>query len=414
MAVTAEPDLTDADEIVATLLYGKPLADRDPYRFYNALRTAAPVHHSERHDMWVLSRYTDITAALRHPGMSQSEDLRSDRRYPSSATLQMFGATMLFQDDIATHSRLRRLVSQAFTRRTVEELRAPTGALVAELMERCFELPTFDFMTELAGQVPVGVICRMLGVPEEDVPTFAEWTYLVTTVTGAVVGDDHVARVDSAATSLRAYLADLLEQRRRRPEDDLLTKLIEVRDGTDQLTEEETLAMAFLLLAAGSDTTAAFLCTAVLGLVLHPAEWQKLRRDRSLLDGAIEELLRFDGPVHYGIMRRTTAALTLPSGVTIPVGARVWTILAAGNRDPDKFDSPDELDISRPNVHHLAFVRGMHVCLGAMLARMESEVVLGEVLDRFSRLELIQDPIPWVDHGNLRELTHLELEGVPA
>lgn len=406
-AVTPAMDLADPDRVVTTLLHGEPLALEDPYPLYAAMRENAPLHHSEEHDLWVVSRYVDVMTALRHSGMSMSAGLRADPRYATSAALQMFGGSMLFCDDPAAHSRERRLVRQAFTRQTVQGLRESTQQLVDELLDRCAQAGSFDYMNDFVEHVPVAVICRMLGVPEADIATFAEWNELITTGTGAVVSDEHMARVDAAAESLGAYLADLLEQRRASPGEDLLSKLIEARDGGDQLSAEETLNMAFLLLAAGSDTTAAFLGAATIALLRNPEQLALLRERRELLPNAIEELLRFEAPVHFGIMRTVTEPLTLGDGVEIPVGERVWTILSAGNRDPRRFEQPDRLDVEREQVRHLGFAQGMHMCLGAMLARMESEVVLASVLDRFSSLTLAQDPIPWINHGNLRRIGRL-------
>ncbi|MDO8212569.1 cytochrome P450 [Conexibacter sp. CPCC 206217] len=412
-AVKPAVDLADPESVVTALLYGQPLALDDPYALYGALREQAPIHESREHDLWVLSRYTDVMAALRHPGMSMSAGLTSDPRYASSATLQMFGGSMLFCDDPASHARERRLVRQAFTRQTVQGLRETTQQLVDELLAQCAERGSFDYMGDFVEHVPVAVICRMLGVPEADIPTFAEWNFLITTGTGAVVTDEHMARVDEAALSLRAYLADLLEERRKTPGEDLLSKLIQARDGGDQLSSEETAAMAFLLLAAGSDTTAAFLGAALVALLRNPDQLRLLRERRELLPGALEELLRFEAPVHFGIMRTVTAPFALEQ-VEIPVGARVWTILSGGNRDPRRFEAPDRLDITRENVRHLGFAQGMHMCLGAMLARMESEVVMTSVLDRFSDLQLEQDPVPWVNHGNLRGIARLDVAATVA
>jgi cytochrome P450 len=411
-ATQASTDLSDPASIVSVLLRGEPLALEDPYELYNSLREIAPRYDGEE-GMLVLTAYADVMAALRHPAMSSSADLRSDPRYPGSAVLQFFGSSMLFTDDADAHGRLRSLVRQAFTRQTVQALRSSTEALTGELIDRCLERGSFDFMDDFVEQIPVAVICKMLGVPNEDIEKFAKWNFLITTATGPSVGDEQMARVDEAAISLRAYLLDLLEQRKRQPGEDLLSKLIEARDGENQLTDEETLCMAGFLLAAGSDTTSAFLGTATLALLRNPDQLRQLKDDRSLMPGAIEELLRYDGPVHFGIIRTATEACSV-NEVEVAEGTRVWTILSAANRDPAAFPDPDRLDVSREKVRHLGFAQGMHMCLGAMLARLESEIVLEAVLDRFAELELRQDPIPWVNHGNLRGLAQLEVAGTAA
>ncbi len=411
-SMTTDVDLTDPESIVTSLLYGEPLARENPYELYAALRSQTPVLESER-GMWVLSDYAGVLAALRHPGSSMSAGLMADRRYPTSVTLQTFATTMLFRDDRDAHARERRLVRQAFTRQTVQGLRPQTEEQVSALLDACAEKGAFDYMGDFIDHIPVAVICRMLGVPASDIPIFIEWNYLITTTTGVVVTDEHMARVDEATTSLLAYLRDLLELRKRTPGDDLITRLIEARDGSDQLSDEECMGMAFLLLVAGSDTTAAFLGAATVALLRNQDQLRLLREDRSLLPNAIEELMRFEAPVHFGIMRTLTEPLALGDAV-IPEGASVWTILSGANRDPARFPDPDRLDLRRPDVRHLGFAQGMHVCLGAMLARLEATVVLEAVLDRFEELELVDEQVAWVNHGNLRALHHLNVAGVAA
>ncbi len=410
MSTSASLDLADPGAVVDTLLHGEPLARQDVYELYKALRETAPRYEGIE-GMLVLTSYDDVVAALRNGAMSSGADLRGDPRYPGSAVLQFFGESMLFNDD--NHGRLRSLVRRAFTKQTVEALRSTTADLTDELLDRCLESGRFDYMDDFVEQIPVAVICRMLGVPNADIEKFAAWNFLITQVTGPNVPDDHMARVDEAAISLRAYLEDLLDQRKREPGDDLLSKLIEARDGEEKLSDEETICMAGFLLAAGSDTTSAFLGTSTLHLARNPGELERLRSERQLLPGAIEELLRFDGPVHFGIIRTATEDSQV-NDIEVAAGTRVWTILAAGNRDPETFPDPDRLDVGRENVRHLSFAQGMHMCLGAMLARLESEVVLSAVLDRVGEIEVRQDPIPWVNHGNLRGLAHLEVEAKAA
>jgi cytochrome P450 len=410
--MAAAVDTSDPAAIVDTLLNGEPLALDDPYALYTALRESAP-RYDGVDGMLVLSEYADVLAALRHPAMSSGADLRGDPRYPSSDVLQFFGTSMLFTDGVADHKRLRNLVRQAFTRQTVQGLRDSTEELTAQLIDECLERGTFDLMDDFIERIPVAVICQMLGVPNEDIEKFAEWNFLITTVTGPSVPDERMAAADEAARNLKAYLRDLLEERKKDPGEDLMSKLIEARDGASQLSDEETLCMAGFLLAAGSDTTSAFLGTSILQLSRNPDQLRRLREERGLMAGAIEELLRFDGPIHFGIIRTATEDCEA-NGVAIAEGTRVWTILSAGNRDPEVFEDPDALDVGREGVRHLGFAQGMHMCLGAMLARLESDVVLNAVLDRFAEIEVRQDPVPWVNHGNLRGIAHLEVEGRAA
>jgi len=268
-------------------------------------------------------------------------------------------------------------------------------------------------MDDFIERIPVAVICKMLGVPNEDIATFAAWNFLITTVTGPDVSDERMAAADEAAEGLRGYLQGLLEERRRRPGDDLISKLIAARDEGGAMSDDETVCMAGFLLAAGSDTTSAFLGAATLALTRHPDQLQRLRAERGLMPGAIEELLRYDGPIHFGIIRTAVEDCEIDD-MRIAAGTRVWTMFPGGNRDPDLVDDPETLDIGREGVRHLGFAQGMHMCLGAMLARLESEAVLNAALDRIAEIEVLQDPIPWVNHGNLRGLAHLEVEAKAA
>ena len=399
-------------EIVRALLQDRPLALDNPYALYAALREQAPVYQTET-GMWVLTRYDDVSKALRHRGMSMMAALRADPRYASSVTLQTSAENMLFFDDPADHGRQRRLVSQAFTNRTVTELRPWVQARVDRLLDDCLSRPVFDFMGEFAEQIPVAVICHMLGVPDRDIDTFKDWNFTVTASTGAHLSDEQVAEADRATTNLLGYLNDLLDTRAKVLEDDLLSRLITARDQEDRLSKEETTGLAFLLLVAGSDTTSAFLGAAMAALLRAPEQLNLLRADRALMPNAIEELMRFEAPVHFGIMRTTTDPLRL-GDVEIGPGERVWTITSSGNRDPERFADPDALDLTRPEPRHLGFGFGMHSCLGAVLARMESTVVLDLLLDRSRDLALVQEQIPWIDHGNLRTLGRLDVAATPA
>lgn len=403
---TSAVESGDPEALVSYLLEGEPLREDDPYAVYAAMRETAPVFESER-GRWVLSRYADIVKALRHPGMSMAAVLEDDPRYPTSLTLQTLRQTMLHQDDTEAHRRQRRLVRKAFSHQTVQELRPVVEGLVDGLLDACLERGEFDYMADFVDHIPVTVICRMLGVPEADIPTFQEWNYTITSVSAVYVSDDHMQKVDAATENLYRYLGDLLDERAREPQDDLLTRFIEARDEGDQLSKEETIGMAFLLLVAGSDTTAAFLGAATVALLRNPDQFQELRERPELLQNGIEELLRFEAPVHFGLTRTVTEAPIELEDAVIPVGSKVWTLLSSGNRDPDRFPDPNRLDLEREDPRHLAFSQGMHMCLGAMLARLESRVAFEAVLERLPVLELREERVPWVNHGNLRGISRL-------
>lgn len=401
--------MTRSDEIVQTLLTGEPLALDNPYELYEELRETAPIHHGE-HGIWVVSRYDQIGQVLRHPGSSMVEGLRSHPDFDTSETFQTLASTMLFADDKAQHARLRRLVRSNFTLAAAQGARGLVTEIVQRHLAEIDPGQEFDFMADFAEHIPVEVVCALLGVPSEDYHLFKEWNFLIASASAASLPPERLRVIDEATASLKAYLTELLSEREREPKDDLLTALIQARDEDQRLSREEAMAMAFLLLVAGSDTTSAFLCNSVVALSRHPQEWVWLAENRASLPSALEELMRYDAPVHFGIMRFMTEPLSLGE-VSIPVGDPVWTILASGNRDPRQFGDPDRLDLRRHDVRHLTFSGGMHMCLGAMLARVESEVLLGSVLDAFGRLDVVSDPIPWRNNGNLRTVHELRVVG---
>jgi len=402
------PDLTTAPGIVDFLLHHHPLALDDPYSVYAALRESEPVLRTDD-GLWVVSRYDDVSKALRHRDMSLLAKLKTNPRFATSPTLQAQASSMLFFDDPAEHARQRRLVSQAFNNTTVRELSVWVRQHVTGLLDGCLPKQSFDFMNDFAEHIPVAVICRMLGVPDRDIETFRGWNFLITSATAVNVPDDEMERIEDATRNVLAYLEDLLEQRTRHPEDDLLTRLIQARDKEDKLSREETRGLAFLLLVAGSDTTSAFLGAALTALLRNPDQLALLRAQPGLMDNAIEELMRFEAPVHFGLIRTTTAPLVV-SGVEIGPGEDIWTLLSAGNRDPRRFAEPDRLDLSRADTRHLGFGFGMHTCLGAALGRMEASVALEELLRRTTDIRGVDATTAWVDHGNLRTIATLPVE----
>src|ERR1700733_11592542 len=227
-------------EIVDSLLHDAPLARDDPYALYAALREQAPIFRTDD-GMWVLTRYDDVSKALRHRGMSMMSALRADPRF---ATLQMSASSMLFFDEVEDHARQRRLVSKAFSGTTVADLRPWLQELVDRLLDKCLALKTFDFMNDFVDQIPVAVICRMLGVPDQDIDTFKEWNFAITAATGAAITDEQMLGVDQAALRLTAYLDDLLAERAKHPGDDLITRLIAARDEDDKLSPAECTGLA--------------------------------------------------------------------------------------------------------------------------------------------------------------------------
>ncbi|HJV08708.1 MAG TPA: cytochrome P450 [Acidimicrobiales bacterium] len=410
---TTEPDAL-LMELVAT-----PEGRADPYPRYAALRERAPVHRST-FGMWTLTGYDDCQQLFRHPGVGKdfSSAMNSlgltDADREAQDRFRNDRSNMLLTDP-PDHTRLRGLVTRAFTPRTVEALRPRIVALVDELLDTFSgEGPSgpgsgveVEVMDALAFPLPVTVIGDMLGVPASDRAALRPLVRSVTAILELAVTPEALAEATEADSRLSDYFADLVAERRASPRDDLLTKLIEAEDKGDQLTEHELISTAILLFAAGFETTTHLIGNGLLALLRHPDQLARLRADRSLLPRAVEELLRYDSPVQ--IAARSTYEDFSVGGSTIPAGSLVLAMLGAANRDPARFDDPDRLDVGRDQGPPISFGGGIHFCLGAALARAEGQIVLDRLLARFSTMELAGGPPALRDSLTLRGLTDLRV-----
>ena len=383
----------------------------DPYPMYRPLQSRDPIHRSLLTKSWVVSRYDDVTAVL-----ADSRFVVDERKLPTyeRQRAEMIENGLMGEDEAATpsllgldppdHTRLRSLVSKAFTPRAVEALRASVEAIVQECLDAVAVAGEMDVIRDLAYPLPVTVISQMLGVPAAERERFTHWSDALVRAIG-YAGIDELSRSREAVRQFGAWLEDLAEERKRSPGDDLMSALLAAEEEGDKLSREEVLLTCRLLLNAGHVTTTHLIGNGLLALLRHPDQLNALRRDRSLIEGAVEELLRYDTPVQ-ATSRFATEDVEM-RGRKIEVGQRVILLLAAANRDPDQFSDPDRLDISRKNNHHLSFGHGIHRCLGAPLARLEAEVALAAIIDRFPKLRLATDRVQWGDHMFLRGLKTL-------
>ncbi|MEU2116079.1 cytochrome P450 [Streptomyces sp. NPDC016459] len=359
----------------------------DPYPFYAKLRAAGPVHPvrlPDGYEFWLVVGHEEGRAALADPRLAKSPSVIGVRP-PEEDIIGVH----LLAADAPDHTRLRRLVTGEFTGRRVESLRPRVERLATELVDVMEPAGRADLVDAYAYPLPITVICELLGVPAAHRDTFRRWsTELVTP------SDD--AAFAGAMEGFAGYLDELIEDKRAEgPADDLLSGLIAARaeDG-DRLSGPELRAMAYLLLIAGHETTVNLISNTVRNLLTHPEELSALRADPALLDGTIEESLRYDGPVETSTFRFAREAVTL-GGTDIPAGASVLVAIGALDRDPARFPDPDRFDIRRDTRGHLAFGHGIHYCLGAPLARLEGRIALRTLLDRFPRLELDPEGAPW-------------------
>jgi cytochrome P450 len=358
----------------------------DPYPTYHRLRTEDPVHLSPL-GFWVLTRYEDVVAVLRDPRFVK-EPIASylAERLGASAT-SGFGISMLDRDP-PNHTRLRSLVSKAFTPRVVEGLRPRVQEVVDGLLDGVADRHGMDLIEEFAYPIPVVVICEMLGVPVEDHAQFKSWSLdLARGLDATLFGESAVAvRAAESQRALADYFRRLIATRRTSPRADLLSALIVAEEAGDKLTEIELLATCILLLVAGHETTVNLLGNGVLALLRNPDQLRLLRETPGLIVSAVEELLRYDGPVQR-TARMPSAPATI-GGHTIQAGEMVMPFIGAADRDPAQFPDPDRLDITRADNRHIAFGWGIHFCLGAPLARIEGQIAIDTLLRRLPKLAL--------------------------
>jgi|FLYL01.1.fsa_nt_gi cytochrome P450 len=389
-----------------------PALITDPYPLYRALQEQGRILWSPVLESWIVTRYAEADAVLTDPRFSA--DRRKARN--SFAELMMrrqeeFGPfaqsqTMLTSDP-PEHTRLRRLVSKAFTPRAVENLRPRIEEIVEGILDSVAGRRTFDVVETLAYPLPVIVISEMLGVPPEDRARFKQWSDdVVATLGGAFAPPEVMERGRKAIEELAAYIGDVIAERRKEPRDDLISGLIAAEENGQVLSEAEIFATTILLLIAGNETTTNLIGNGLLALLQNPGELQTLREDLSLIPSAVEELLRYASPVQ-GTGRVAMTPLEI-AGETVQEGQLVFLLLAAANRDPEKFADPDRLDVRRNPTDHLAFGDGIHFCLGAPLARAEAQIALRALLTRFPKIEQASEA-QWGGTFIIRGVKHLEL-----
>jgi cytochrome P450 len=357
---------------------------RDPYAVYGRLREEGPVHRITGTDglpAWLVTRYEDVREALADPRLSLDKHNATPGGYRGMALPPALDANLLNMDP-PDHTRIRRMVSKAFTPRHVEQLRVPVRRTADQLLESLAGHDQVDLISSYAAPLPIVVICDLLGVPPSQRPDFRAWT-------DSLVAPDPARpeRTRDAVGSLLSFFTGLIADKRARPADDLLSALIAVRGQEDRLSEDELVSLAFLILVAGYENTVHLIGNAVAALLAFPDQLAALRAEPGLLDRAVEELARYDGPVPLAIRRFPTEDIVI-GDVTVPAGETVLLSLAAAHRDPRRFPDPDRLDLGRDATGHLALGHGIHYCLGAPLGRMETGIALTALFDRFPDLSL--------------------------
>jgi cytochrome P450 len=382
----------------------------DPYPTYRALREQAPLLWSEYLQSWIVSRYDDVASCLRNPALAQDAGYEYvfGQMPPDAPKFEALRTTfdtwMLFRNP-PEHTRLRGLVQKAFTPRIVEALKPPMRRLVDELLECAAAKGKMDVIADLAFPLPVTVIAWMLGVPQSDHARFKAWSNALAVTLEPVVPLEALLAAEQAAGEITDYFRGLVQHKKRQPGDDLLSAMIQAEEQGQRLSMDELLSNSVLLLSAGHETTVNLIGNGVLALLRHPDQLLKLRQEPALLRGAVEELLRYDAPAQMA-SRITTKDVVL-RGTTLPAGSRMLLLIGAANRDPEQFRDPDRLDLTRTEVNHLSFGAGAHYCIGAPLARVEAQVAIGRLVERFAGLRLACESPRYRPMAVLRGLVEL-------
>ncbi|MER6074889.1 cytochrome P450 [Streptomyces sp. NPDC001817] len=387
----------------------------DPYPLYAELREAGVARQTD--GSYLVGGYYDIVALFHNPRLSS--DRRNRAGTYSGLPADEEEPRPFIRLDDPEHRRLRSVATRPFgpphSPGRIDAMRDEITRITDELIESLQGRTRVDVVDDFAYPLPVSVICRLLGVPREDEPTFREWS-------NAIIDSGDIRPGEDLGTSQRAgnqaraqmgrYLVDLAEQRRGHPGDDMLSAFVNDPDPAGGLTREELAATAVLLLVAGHETTVNLITNGVLTLLRHPDQLERLRREPDLLPGAVEELLRYEPPVH--LLERIPLTHVDVAGTTIPKGVPVLLVLASGNRDPKRFRDPDRFDPTRRDNQHLGFGSGIHICYGAPLARVEAQIALGALLPHLTTATLVEDPPPYRNSAVLRGPRHLPIELAPS
>jgi cytochrome P450 len=389
VVVTTESGATSAEQLGADYF-------QNPHGYFARMREEGPVTPAVMPDggrTWLVTRYAEVRAALADPRLHK--DWAGKLTEPGWVPDEVMGYlnVHMLNADPPDHTRLRKLVTKAFTARRVAGLRPRVEAITASLLdaaevrgpEDAGREDVIDLIEAFAFPLPVTVICELLGVPTRDQAQFRQWSNTM------LASEGEPGSFRAAGEAMYHYFTGLIAAKRARPADDMLSALIHARDSGDSLDERELIAMLWLLLVAGHETTTNLIASGTLALLTNPVELERLRSDPSLLPGAVEELLRFVNPLNHATERFTLEPVEI-GGVTIPAREWVLCVTSSANRDPDRFSDPDRLDLGRDAVGHVAFGHGIHYCLGAPLARLEGEVAFGALLARFPSLSLAADP----------------------
>jgi cytochrome P450 len=390
-----------------------PEAIDRPYEFFGRLRETDPVYHNEKWGGYIVTRYDDVKRCLEddeHLSLEVQADRLRDTPRDIPETENMFPKWIIYLDP-PEHTRLRQIMSDAFNPQMIREQRAEAEAITADLIDgiKAEDPDEIELVEDFAYQLPVRIIGRIMGLPEDDLDRVGEWSKDIALTLFHYYGvKDRHQKTERAVREFSDYVRDIVRERRAEPREDLITYLLEAETDGETLTEDEVVATAVLLLFAGHETTTKLIANGTLELVRHPEQMELLREDPSMAPKAVEEIIRYHGPSKV-ITRGVVEDFELRD-TRIEAGKRLLLSLAAANRDPRQFDDPETFDITRSTPSHLGFGHGIHSCIGAPLARLETRVAFPALVQAFPEMELATEEIEWTHSPLVRGPEELRLK----
>ncbi len=389
----------------------------DPYAVYAAMRAMDTPYYWEEADTWMLTKMADVEAVALNKTMLRNNEAfitEADRRAQQRAINfhdmpfhERYVQVNLLESEGETHDRLRKVVFREFTPAMIARQRDAIQSFVDELLDELSEQDEIDFVSDFAAHVPGHIIGRVLGVPDEDAPRLRHWSEEVVRFFDPGRGDADKARAERATKEFYEYLLDLLADREAAPQEDLLSRLIAHREA-GQLSQDELISTAMLILMAGHGSTIDVLGSGMHALLRYPTEHQKLRNDGTLMKTAVQEMFRFESPLPY--FHRFATEETEVGGKMFPAGTRFGLLYGAANRDPERFENPDVFDVGRTPNRHMAFGGGGHFCLGNHLARLDMDVIFATINARFSHVAMAETEVTYKRGLSVRGPQALRIE----
>ena len=385
----------------------------NPFPFYEALQERDPVHWSPAIKSWIITRYDDVRQVAMSSNMSSDRlrpfyaALKDERRDILSGVMRYLNEWLVFKAP-PEHTRLRKMMNVVFSLQLIQSREVAIRKTVEQLLEAVDPSNEVDFMEKVAVLLPAYVILDMMGLPREDFAEIKQWSDDLRLFIGTSRSEeDKYRKARDGADRMSSYFRDVIAQRRSAPSDDVITAMVNAKDANGALSEDELVAMCMLVLFGGHETTTSLLGSAVVALIQHPEQKQKLHDDPALIDAAVEEFLRYDGPSNS--IARVAAVDHELHGKKLVAGDRVFAMINAANRDPRRFDRPHELILDRTPNRHLTFGQGLHFCLGAPLARLEAKVCIGSLVAQYPAMRFGQGEVKWLDALVMRGPTQLPL-----